>query len=102
MSQKPWRKGDFRELKSKKFPRLECPCHLLETCALGDRFGNQSRLISDPCLVPTSVLITASNKELLVTDPNLKQIKFSSHSFISTVRQLKFISESPHKPSRLS
>lgn len=60
MSQKRWRKGDFRELKSKTFPGKECPRHLLEACALGDRFRNQSRLISDPRLVPTSVLITVT------------------------------------------
>ena len=37
MSQKRWRKGDYRELKSKTFPGKECPRHLLEACALGDR-----------------------------------------------------------------
>lgn len=92
MSQKRWRKGDFRELKSKTFPRSLRPWRSFWKSV-------PSYLRSAP---GTNISLNNSNKELLATDPNLKQIKFSSHSFISTVRLLKFISESPHKPSRLS
>ena len=49
MTQKP-RKGDFRELKSKKFPGRAFPWTLLEACAFGARSGNRSPFILDPRL----------------------------------------------------
>ena len=41
------KKGDFRELKSKKFPRRACPRPPLEVCA---HLGNWSVFILDLCL----------------------------------------------------
>ena len=50
MAQKPRRKGDFGDLKSKTFPRRACPQEpsVLETCAFGPRLGNRPVLILDP------------------------------------------------------
>ena len=41
------KKGNIRELKSKKFPRKACPQIPLEVCA---HLGNQSVFILDLCL----------------------------------------------------
>ena len=41
------KKGNFRELKSKQFPRRACPQMPLEVCA---HLGNQSVFILDLCL----------------------------------------------------
>ena len=49
MTQKP-RKGNFRELKSKKLHGGACPRTPLEPCAFGARLGNRSPFILDPRL----------------------------------------------------
>ena len=60
MTHKP-RKGDFRELKSKKFQGGVggggMPPNLLETCAFGDRLENRSLFILDPCLNVQAVYV---------------------------------------------
>ena len=45
MTQKP-RKGDFKELKSKKFPMEACPKASLEACAFAAHLGNWSEYLS--------------------------------------------------------
>lgn len=49
MTQNP-RKGNIRELKSKRFPGGACPRTPLEACAFGVRLGNRSVFILDPRL----------------------------------------------------
>ena len=41
VTRKPW-EGDFKELKSKKFPGRTCLRTPLEACAFGARLGNWS------------------------------------------------------------
>ena len=50
MIQKP-RKGDFREIKSKKFPGGACPQTSLEACTFTTHLENWSVFILDWCLV---------------------------------------------------